>query len=71
MADSQVLTVSYGGIQVTGQVVNGQMQVSIPADSMVDSDGKAKALDPALLQLILQIVLQLLPQIIDILRGGS
>lgn len=71
MADSQVLTISYGSMQIEGQIVGGKMQLSMPAASFVDADGKARALDPALFQLILQVFLQLLPQLLEILRGGS
>ena len=66
MSDSRVLTISYGGMQVTGQVSGGQLQVSIPATSLVDSDGKAKALDLALIQKILEIVMQLLPLLLGL-----
>lgn len=71
MADSQVLTISYGGMQVTGQLVGGQVQVSVPAAALADSDGKMKALDPALLQKIIEIILQLLPIIFGGLGGGA
>lgn len=64
MADSQILTVSYGGIQVTGQVVNGQIQVSVPAEVFLETDGRAKALDFEWIKKIIELFLQLLPLIL-------
>lgn len=64
MADSQVLTVSYGGVQVTGQLVNGQIQLGVPAGAFLDSDGKAKAIDIEWLKKIIELFLQLLPLIL-------
>ncbi len=67
MADSQVLTISYGGVQVSAQVVGGMLQVTLPAATLVDTDGKARALDLAFIQKIIELVLQLLP----LLFGGG
>lgn len=60
MAGTQV-TISHGGMQFTAEIVGGNVQVSVPAASLLSDDGQAKAIDLALIQQIIALILQLLP----------
>lgn len=59
----QALTVSYGGVDLTAKIVDGQLQVSMP---IPDPDGPQKALDPKIFQLFGK----LLPIVLMIFTGG-
>lgn len=59
----QALTISHGDVQVTIQVVDGRLQVSIP---LPDPNGPQKAIDPKIFQLLGK----LLPIVMAIFTGG-
>lgn len=59
----QALTISHGDVQVTIQVVDGRVQVSMPVP---DPDGPQKAIDPKIFQLFGK----LLPILLMVITGG-
>lgn len=63
MPDSQVLTISYGGVDATIQIADGRLQMSLPVS---DPDGPQKAIDPKIFQLFGKI----LPIVLMLFTGG-
>lgn len=69
MPNDDVLTIGFRGHQVTAELVNGELRLSIPAEAMraATADGPEKAIDIALIAKLIQLVFQLL----GLVGGGA